>query len=80
MSRVQRPLTAEVRQKVERDPDYIAVGHHENSLKALKDAYPDEVPPHIIARALGRTEQQISMMWARTVHQLRKLLRVVKGG
>lgn len=80
MSRVQRPLTAEARARVEHDPDYVAVGHHGNSLKALKDAYPDEAPNHIIARALGYTEKQVHALWASTVGQLRRLLRVVKGG
>lgn len=59
--------------KIESDPDYISLGHHGNSLARLKERYPDEVPPHIVAKALAMTEHRVRALYAVTIRQIRRL-------
>lgn len=72
-------LDPEVRRRIEADPDYIVSGHHRNSLTHLAAKYPDGAPVHVAARALGQTEQQHAIAWARLVTKLRRLMGVKKG-
>jgi hypothetical protein len=73
-----KPIRPEVRQRVEQDQDFIVLGHHQNSLRAARERYPDGVPDHIVARALGLTLQQAQMMWANIIRKLRRIMKVEK--
>lgn len=80
-----KPAAPEVRARVDSEPDFVASRHHDNSLRALMARYSapgrpnDEVPMHVRAKALGRTEKQLSAMWALTLRQLRRFMGVKKG-
>jgi hypothetical protein len=66
----------EVRDQVDSTEDFVASGHHQHSLRRIRQRYPEGAPDHIVARALGRTEAQIRGMYAAATKKLRKLMGV----
>jgi len=52
-------------------PDYIAIKRYNNSLKALEERYPDAIPNHIQALALGLTENELELQYQEIISCLR---------
>lgn len=65
----------ELLRRIDTEPDFVLASNVGNSLKRLTERYPDGVPPHVEARALGRTEKQAQALWASLVRMLRKRIR-----
>lgn len=66
----------DLRDRVDAEKDFVAVGHHKHSLKAIRARYPDGAPDHVVAKAMGRTEAQVRSMYAVAVRTLRKIMGV----
>ena len=61
---------------LENDPDFIALKRFEFSLDKLIDRYPDGCPSHVIAGALGITEEAVEVMYQDIIQKLRITMKV----
>lgn len=70
-------LTKEqIKFRVENDADFIAIKRFEFSLEKLMDRYPDGVPDRIIAQALALSEEEVELIFQRTLAKMRQALKV----
>ena len=69
-----------VQKMLETSPDFINLKRFGYSLAKLKERYPDECPPHIIANALNIPEGSIEERYREIVQKLRILMDVKKNG
>ena len=53
------------------DPDWIAIKRYKNSIEVLEKRYPDGCPAHIIARALGITEDEVEERYQKIITCIR---------
>ncbi len=67
---------AEALTKLETDPDWIMIRRFDHSLKKLEAQYPDGCPEHVVAAALGITEEQARERYIQIVEKLQKLMKV----
>lgn len=64
-------MTEAEQRMLETDPDYISLRRFNNSLAKLEERYPDGCPDHIIAAALGTSEEDIVARYNRIVKEMR---------
>lgn len=57
----------EIKKRIATDPDFVFFPRFDNSLKKLKERYPQEAPDKIIALALMLPEEEVEPMWERIV-------------
>lgn len=68
--------TDETRQKIDVEPDFIALKRYSYSLERLMERYPEGCPDHVIAQALLVTEDDVEAIYQKIVTRLQALLRV----
>lgn len=68
--------TADVKRRLEEDPDFVHAKRFGFSLERLLERYPEGAPIRIIASALFMTEDDVEIMHKATVEKLRKLMGV----
>jgi hypothetical protein len=64
-------MTQDVQKILEESPDFINIKRYGNSLAKLEVRYPGGCPDHIIAKALGLTEEQTETRYQQIVACLR---------
>jgi hypothetical protein len=69
-------MTQDVPNMIATLPDYIPIKRYKNSLALLEVRYPNGAPTHIVAQALGITEEEVETRYLGVVDQLRKELGV----
>lgn len=57
----------EIKKRIATDPDFVFFPRFDNSLKKLKERYPQEAPDKIIAVALMIPEEEVEAMWEKIV-------------
>jgi len=57
--------------KLDTDPDFILLARFDNSLAKALERYPDGAPDHVIARALGVSEDELERRYQAIVAKLR---------
>ena len=57
--------------KLDTDPDFILLARFDNSLAKALERYPDGAPNHVIARALGVSEDELERRYQAIVAKLR---------
>lgn len=62
--------------KLQDDEDYINLKRFNFSLKETLKRYPEGVPDHLIAQALGIEEEDVSELYEEVVLHLRDLMKV----
>jgi len=68
--------TAEAKDKVESDADFVNIKRFDYSLAKLIERYPDGCPDHIIAQALLVSEDDVGRLYADVVGKMRGLMGV----
>jgi hypothetical protein len=69
-------MTQDVPNMIATLPDYIAVKRYGHSISALEKRYPEGAPVHVIAQALGITEEEVEIRYQQIISGLRATLRV----
>lgn len=64
------------KEKIEKDSDFIDLKRYKNSILVLEKRYPDGCPDHIIAKALGITEEEAEKRYQKIISCIRKKIRV----
>jgi len=62
--------------KLLEDEDYINLKRFNFSIKETLERYPDGVPDHLIAQALGIEESEVTELYEEVVLHLRELMKV----
>lgn len=69
--------TNEIREKVERDPDFVNLPRFEYSLARALVRYPEGLPERLIQEALGLvTKDEVDALYERAVRKLRRAMKV----
>lgn len=68
--------SAEARQKLDTDSDFIAVKRFDYSLKKLMERYPEGAPPKVIAQALMMTEDEVEELEQAVITKIREVLKI----
>jgi hypothetical protein len=68
----------EIRQRLRREPDFIALPRFNYSLASLVERYPDGVPEKLVAEALDMTEEDAQILFESAVKKLRRAMGVKK--
>lgn len=68
--------SAEVRERLSTEDDFIFLPRYEYSLKRLLERYPDGVPEKLIAQGLLITEDEVTLVYNRAVRKLQRLMKV----
>ena len=58
------------------DPNFITINRYKNSIEVLEQRYPDGCPDHLIALALGITEEEVEIRYQEIVSCLRSKIGV----
>ena len=64
-------MVDEISNKVETEPDFIAIKRYGNSLAALGTRYTHGAPDYIIAKALNITEEEVEIRYQKIIALLR---------
>jgi hypothetical protein len=67
---------AEVKKLIETDPDFVCARRFGNSLSRLEERYPDGCPDHVIASALGISEDEVQEKMDTIIEKLRTAMGV----
>lgn len=62
-----------IRVKLRSDPNFVAIKHYNFDIKELEARY-EECPPHIAAKALGISEEELESETQRVILKLRNLM------
>jgi len=57
-------------------PDFVSLKRFDYSIKKALERYPDGLPSHLIAQALGIKEEEIEELYQQAVLKLREILKV----
>jgi hypothetical protein len=68
--------STEVKNRLERDPDFVYLKRFDYSLKKVMLRYPDGCPTRVIAQALLLTEEDVEIMHQRIISRLQDLMGV----
>ena len=63
---------AEVKEKIETDPNFIGIRRFRYSLQELESRYPDGAPDHIIAAALRMTQEEVDTLYVGLIKKIRQ--------
>lgn len=66
----------EIRNKIQKDPDYIYNPKMGNSLKKMVDRYPDGIEDEKIAKVLCMDLEEVNEIYENILVKLRKVLEV----
>lgn len=69
----------EVRERLEKEPDFVYLPKFEFSLKKLMERYPEGVPDKLIAAGLMLTEEEAEDLFRSAVSKLRRSMGVRRG-
>ncbi len=62
--------------KLLEDEDHILLKRFNYSIKETLERYPDGVPEHLIAQALGLDEHEVTQQYQEVIEQLRAIMKV----
>lgn len=65
-------MKTNTKKRIEEDPDFILSPRYDFSMARMIERYPDGVPPHLIAGALGITEEELQEEYNEIVQTLRE--------
>lgn len=68
--------SAEVKAKLDQDPDFVYLKRFDYSLKKVMLRYPEGCPTRVIAQALLMTEEDVEIMHKNIVSKLQTLMGV----
>lgn len=63
-----------IRERIETEPDFIAIKRFDYSLNKLLERYPEGVPTRVIAQALMMEESEVEELYQKIIAKLRKNL------
>lgn len=68
--------TEEAIQRIQNDPDFVALKRFEYSLEKVMERFPEGAPDRTIAQALMISEDDVPRLYAEIVVRLREKLKV----
>jgi hypothetical protein len=61
--------------RIEDEEDYISSSRYDNSIKKIREKYPNGCPDHVIATVLEQTEEWVKKMYQKVISNLRKRMK-----